>query len=86
MDPEKNQPPIGQTEVPGSLLVPNVYDLLVSPIDDDVVLAATGRDPRRPSLNGVYRSENGGLSWELVTVPASRSHDGAGCGKLGSSS
>src|SRR5919108_141249 len=40
------QPPPGQSNVPGALLVPNVYDLLVSPTAPGVVLAATGRDAR----------------------------------------
>jgi hypothetical protein len=62
----RDQPPPGQTNVPGALLIPNVYDLLVSPADKNLVFAATGRDPRRPARNGVYRSANGGETWTLV--------------------
>src|SRR5262245_20058322 len=36
----RNQPAPGQTAVPGALLVPNVYDLLVSPANRNLVLAA----------------------------------------------
>jgi photosystem II stability/assembly factor-like uncharacterized protein len=62
----RSQPAPGQTAVPGALMVPNVYDVLVSPADEDIVFAATGRDPRRPALNGVYRSTNGGTTWTRV--------------------
>ena len=62
----RSQPAPGQTAVPGALMVPNVYDVLVSPADEDIVFVATGRDPRRPALNGVYRSTNGGTTWTRV--------------------
>lgn len=60
------QPPPGITTVPGALLVTTVYDLLISPVNPDVVLAAVGRDARRPDLGGVWRSADGGGSWTLV--------------------
>jgi hypothetical protein len=46
--------------------VTNVYDLLVSPVAADVVLAATGRDAHRPDQSGVWRSTNGGMTWTRV--------------------
>ena len=45
----RGQPAPGQTAVPGALMVPNVYYVLVSPADEDIVFVATGRDPRRPA-------------------------------------
>ena len=64
--PEWSQPPPGQTHVPGALLVPNVYDLLVSPTVPGLVLAATGRDARRPEASGIFRSTNAGGNWTRV--------------------
>jgi hypothetical protein len=64
--PEWPQPPAGITAVPGALLVTSVYDLLISPTNPDVVLAAVGRDARRPDLGGVWRSTDGGGSWARV--------------------
>jgi photosystem II stability/assembly factor-like uncharacterized protein len=63
---ELPQPPPGVTVVEGALLVPNVYDLLVSPTNPDLVLAGTGPDIRSPSQAGVYRSVDGGQTWTLV--------------------
>ena len=60
------QPPLGTTVVPGALLVTNVYDLLVSPSNPNIVLAATGRDARSPDQGGVWRSANGGATWRRV--------------------
>jgi len=62
------QPPFGTNDVPRALLVPNVFDLAVSPENKDVVLAATAIDTRIPSesKNGIYRSTDGGESWRLV--------------------
>jgi photosystem II stability/assembly factor-like uncharacterized protein len=64
--PERPQPPPGSTNVPGALLPPAVYDLLISPTNPDVVLAATGRDSRRPDQSGIYRSTDGAQSWTRV--------------------
>jgi photosystem II stability/assembly factor-like uncharacterized protein len=64
--PERPQPPAGTTRVPGALLVPNVYDLIISPTNPDIVLAATGRDSRRPDPSGIYRSTDGARSWTRV--------------------
>jgi photosystem II stability/assembly factor-like uncharacterized protein len=60
------QPPAGSASVPGALLVTTVYDLLISPANPDVVLAAVGRDARRPDQGGVWRSADGGASWARV--------------------
>ena len=60
------QPAVAGAAVPGALPVPNVYDLLVSAADPDVVLAAVGRDPRRPDQAGVWRSADGGATWVRV--------------------
>lgn len=64
--PEWPQPPAGSIPVPGALQATNVYDLLISPASNDLVLAATGRDSKRPSLAGIYRSADGGQNWALV--------------------
>jgi photosystem II stability/assembly factor-like uncharacterized protein len=64
--PERPQPPPGTTVVPGALLPPAVYDLLIAPVDPDAVLAATGRDGRRPATNGIYRSSDAARNWRLV--------------------
>ncbi len=60
------QPAVAGAAVPGALPVPNVYDLLVSAADPDVVLAAVGRDARRPDQAGVWRSADGGATWGRV--------------------
>jgi hypothetical protein len=62
------QPPSSTDAVPGALTVPNVFDVVVSPADKDVVLAATAYDTRVPagSGNGIYRSSDGGNSWSRV--------------------
>src|SRR5262249_39115864 len=60
------QPPPGTDTVSGALLGGTVYDLVVSPANKDLVLAATFRDGRAVSKIGVYRSTNGGDSWSLA--------------------
>jgi hypothetical protein len=68
------QPPTNTNEVLGALRVPNIFDLVVSPSNKDIVLAAAAtavpgyRDSLVPdhSKNGIYRSEDGGESWQLV--------------------
>jgi hypothetical protein len=52
----------GDATLPGALIVPNVYDLLIDPADSDIVLAATGRDARKPAQNGIYHSTDGALT------------------------
>jgi photosystem II stability/assembly factor-like uncharacterized protein len=62
------QPSSSTDVVPGALGVPNVFDVIVSPANKDVVLAATGSDTRIPakSESGIYRSSNGGDKWDMV--------------------
>ena len=50
----------------GALLSPNVYDLLISPTNNNIILATTGRDSRSPGMEGIYRSEDGAKTWKLV--------------------
>lgn len=51
---------------PGALLPTNVYDLVIDPTNNDVVLAGTGRDARQPSQAGVYKSTDGAQTWRRV--------------------
>ncbi len=60
------QPAPGSNAVAGALFGATVYDLVVSPANKDLVLAATFRDGRAVSGIGVYRSANGGDSWSLA--------------------
>jgi hypothetical protein len=50
----------------GSVYAPHVIDLAVSPVDRDVVLAVAQGGRFVTSRDGVYRSRNGGVSWELA--------------------
>lgn len=61
---ERPQPPQGGL-VTGALPL-NVYDLLVGPGDPNTVLATTGRDAARPARDGLYRSTDGGETWQQV--------------------
>ncbi len=64
---ERPQPgAAGCDAVAGGLPVPNVYDLLVSPNNKNLVLAATGRDIHQTSECGVYRSTDGAKTWALA--------------------
>jgi hypothetical protein len=63
--PERPQPALNQPS-PGALVVPNAYDVAISPAGDDIVFAATGNDARSPQQDGVYRSTDGAQSWTLV--------------------
>src|SRR5216683_1972450 len=60
------QPPAGQFDVPGALDGWEVYDLAVSPVDSNIVLAVTRYDLQTASRHGIYRSTDGGASWTLV--------------------
>jgi hypothetical protein len=60
------QPAPDGFDVPGSLGGYEVYDLAVSPVDPDVVLAITRYDLRSMPRHGIYRSTDGGKTWTLV--------------------
>ena len=62
---ERPQPALGQP-VSGALTSPNVYDLAISPANNDIVFAATGDDAHSPDRSGVYRSTDGAQTWTLV--------------------
>jgi hypothetical protein len=74
------QPPHAIGRVRGSLKVPNVFDVVVSPVNKELVLAATANDTRVPSqsANGIYRSGDGGDSWRLVHQFKCAGSQGAG--------
>ena len=60
------QPDASAPDAPGALYAPTVLDLAVSPGDVNIVLAA-GSDGRfATSRDGLYRSADGGASWQLV--------------------
>jgi photosystem II stability/assembly factor-like uncharacterized protein len=54
--------------VPGALYAPYVLDLVVSPANPDIVLAAGAGTLFNPSRNGIYRTTDGGASWSVVKV------------------
>jgi len=60
------QPPSGPNAVPGALLSPDVYDIAISPTNRDVVLAGTSTNTHATNVDGVFRSEDGGVTWQLV--------------------
>jgi len=64
--PEWRPTSLGGPTLPGALIVPNVYDLLIDSANNDIVLAATGRDARKPAQSGIYRSTDGAVTWTLV--------------------
>jgi photosystem II stability/assembly factor-like uncharacterized protein len=66
MQMTRPQPGQGVNAVPGALLVPDVHDVVVSPVNRDLVMAATTADSRAQMQNGVYRSVDGGSNWSLV--------------------
>src|SRR5262245_26453011 len=64
--PEWQPASTGGPTPPGAMLIPNVYDLLIDPANNDVVFAATGRDARKPGESGIYRSTDGAKIWTRV--------------------
>lgn len=60
------QPTPPSTNVPGAIPLQVIYDLVVSPANKDIVLAAGGRDARVPPRSGIYRSTDGGTTWSRV--------------------
>ena len=59
------QPDAG-SETAAGLDVHLVLDVVASPTDPNLVLAATNSDNRNPSRTGIYRSRDGGNTWALV--------------------
>lgn len=51
---------------PCALPSPFVADVAVSPTDPDLVFAASSLDTSRAERDGVYRSADGGETWQLV--------------------
>jgi hypothetical protein len=49
-----------------SLPVPMVADVAVSPVDPNLVFVGAALDGRKVERDGVYRSRNGGKTWQLV--------------------
>src|SRR5215472_18106608 len=50
----------------GGVYARHVYDLAASPTDPDVVLAAARDGQFNTNRDGIYRSLDGGHSWELA--------------------
>jgi hypothetical protein len=64
--PELPEPPAGLfDDVPGALPSLNVFDVAISPSNNDLVFAGTGNDAHRPDPSGIYRSNDGAQSWTL---------------------
>jgi len=61
------QPAPAETTVPGALNSSQMLDVAVSPTNKDLVFAAADREPRTSAASGagLYRSTDGGQSWEL---------------------
>ena len=60
------QPILPNGIVSGGLLTAKVHDVLISPNDNNIVLATTGHDVPLSSKNGIYRSDDDAKSWNLV--------------------
>jgi hypothetical protein len=52
----------------GVVYAPHIFDLAASPTDPNLVLAAARDGQFVISRDGIYRTSDGGLSWELVLV------------------
>ncbi len=50
----------------GVIYAPHVFDLAASPTDPNLILAAARDGQFAHNRDGIYRSADGGLSWELV--------------------
>ena len=55
-----------QGDIPGALYAPHIVDLVVSPADPNLVLAAGVDSQYKDGRDGIYRSVDGGASWTLV--------------------
>src|SRR5215472_1514714 len=50
----------------GGVYAPHIFDLAASPVDANLVLAAARDGQFTTNRDGIYRSADGGHSWELV--------------------
>jgi len=60
------QPLSPDEDMPGALFAPSVFDLAVSPLDANLVIASGSGSPHVTSRDGIYRSVDGGDNWTLV--------------------
>lgn len=60
------QPVPTDTDVPGAIVSPKMLDVVVSPANADLAIAAADREDRTNAATGagVYRTVDGGQSWE----------------------
>jgi len=68
------QPPSGteQSDIPGALYAPYIFDLVTSPADPDIVLVSATTSQFADGRDGIYRSGEGGKTWKLVLKSSSR--------------
>jgi hypothetical protein len=50
----------------GGIYAPHIFDLAASPTDPNVVLGAALDGRFETSRDGIYRSDSGGITWELI--------------------
>src|ERR1700712_4088636 len=62
------QPGSYEALVPGALHAPHVFDIAVSPTDPDLLLVAALRSPFSISASGIWRSTDGGDTWNIALV------------------
>ncbi|MEP7266639.1 MAG: hypothetical protein ABI844_03355 [Saprospiraceae bacterium] len=60
------QPSENSFNVPGALPASYINDIIVSPVNPDLVFAIAYENARISSVDGVYRSKNGGQTWQLI--------------------
>jgi photosystem II stability/assembly factor-like uncharacterized protein len=59
------QPSSSNNDVPGALMAEIIMDIIVSPVNKDLVLVMAKTNTRN-SKNGIYRTSDGGRSWSFV--------------------
>jgi photosystem II stability/assembly factor-like uncharacterized protein len=55
-----------QGDIPGALYAPHIFDLVVSPVDRDLVLVSALDSQYKDGRDGIYRTTDGGDTWTLV--------------------